>query len=49
LHIVYAQQVGVGHFYHIFCEGCLTNFEIGEDGEEASQLYSEVQYARMGE
>ncbi|XP_061343059.1 isoflavone reductase homolog [Gastrolobium bilobum] len=45
----YASQVGVGHFYHIFYEGCLTNFEIGEDGEEASQLYPEVKYTRMDE
>lgn len=43
----YASQVGVGHFYHIFYEGCLTNFEIGEDAEEASELYPEVQYTRM--
>ncbi|KAK6947332.1 NmrA-like domain [Dillenia turbinata] len=43
----YAGQVGVGHFYHIFYEGCLTNFEIGEGGEEASQLYPEVHYTRM--
>lgn len=45
----YAAQVGVGHFYHIFYEGCLTNFEIGEEGEEASELYPEVQYTRMEE
>ncbi|KAF7849558.1 hypothetical protein BT93_L0640 [Corymbia citriodora subsp. variegata] len=45
----YAQQVGMGHFYHIFYEGCLTNFEIGEDAEEASQLYPEVQYTHMDE
>nr|GLL44343.1 isoflavone reductase homolog [Ipomoea trifida] len=45
----YAGQVGVGHFYHIFYEGCLTNFDIGEDAEEASQLYPEVQYTRMHE
>ncbi|KAF8028250.1 hypothetical protein BT93_E0992 [Corymbia citriodora subsp. variegata] len=45
----YVQQVGMGHFYHIFYEGCLTNFEIGEDAEEASQLYPEVQYTRMDE
>nr|GMD74333.1 isoflavone reductase homolog [Ipomoea batatas] len=45
----YAGQVGVGHFYHIFYEGCLTNFDIGEDAEEASQLYPEVQYIRMHE
>lgn len=42
-----AQQAGVGHFYHIFFEGCLTNFEIGEGGEEASKLYPEVNYTRM--
>ncbi|XP_047151135.1 isoflavone reductase homolog [Vigna umbellata] len=45
----YAQQVGLGHFYHIFYEGCLTNFEIGEGGEEASALYPEVNYTRMDE
>lgn len=43
-----AGQVAVGHFYHIFFEGCLTNFEL-EDGEEASKLYPEVQYTRMDE
>lgn len=42
-----AGQVGIGHFYHIFYEGCLTNFEIGEDGEEASKLYPEVKYKRV--
>lgn len=45
----YAAQVGVGHFYHIFYEGCLTNFEIGEGGEEASELYPEVKYTRKDE
>ncbi|XP_022756589.1 isoflavone reductase homolog [Durio zibethinus] len=45
----FAGQVGVGHFYHIFYEGCLTNFEIGEQGEEASKLYPEVDYIRMDE
>lgn len=43
----YAGQVGVGHFHHIFYEGCLTNFEIGEGQEEASKLYPEVKYTRM--
>ncbi|CAL0311768.1 unnamed protein product [Lupinus luteus] len=43
----FASQVGVGHFYHIFYEGCLTNFEIGQNGEEASELYPEVNYTRM--
>ncbi|KAI3468561.1 hypothetical protein Pfo_025224 [Paulownia fortunei] len=43
----FVTQVGLGHFYHIFYEGCLTNFEIGEDGEEASKLYPEVEYTRI--
>lgn len=43
----YAGQVGVGHFYHVFYEGCLTNFEIGQNAEEASALYPEVPYTRM--
>ncbi|KAJ4951115.1 hypothetical protein NE237_027947 [Protea cynaroides] len=45
----YASQVGVGHFYHIFYEGCLTNFEIGKGEEEASNLYPEVNYTRVDE
>ncbi|BFG30856.1 hypothetical protein CerSpe_171300 [Prunus speciosa] len=45
----FAGQVGVGHFYHMFYEGALTNFEIGEEGEEASKLYPEVKYTRMNE
>ncbi|CAN6461279.1 unnamed protein product [Victoria cruziana] len=40
-------QGGMDHFYHVFYEGCLTNFEIGEDGEEASELYPEVVYTRV--
>ncbi|XP_047042837.1 isoflavone reductase homolog [Lolium rigidum] len=39
-------QIVVGHVYHIFYEGCLTNFEIADD-EEASLLYPEVQYTLM--
>uniref|UniRef100_K3Z849 NmrA-like domain-containing protein n=1 Tax=Setaria italica TaxID=4555 RepID=K3Z849_SETIT len=42
-------QIAVGHFYHIFYEGCLTNFDIGEDGAEATLLYPEVEYTRMDE
>ncbi|KAI3833076.1 hypothetical protein MKX03_021354 [Papaver bracteatum] len=42
----YAGQVGVGHFYHIFYEGCLTNFEVEA---EASSLYPEVEYTRVVE
>ncbi|XP_057448722.1 isoflavone reductase homolog [Lotus japonicus] len=45
----FASQVGVGHFYHVFYEGCLTNFEIAEHGVEASELYPEVKYTRMDE
>ncbi|XP_015698446.1 isoflavone reductase homolog isoform X1 [Oryza brachyantha] len=45
----YINQVGVGHFYHIYYEGCLTNFEIGENGAEATLLYPEVEYTRMDE
>ncbi|XP_021725594.1 isoflavone reductase homolog [Chenopodium quinoa] len=41
-----AHQVGIGHFYHIFYEGCLANFEV-QDDEEASKLYPEVEYTRM--
>ncbi|KAK4845072.1 hypothetical protein QYF36_000491 [Acer negundo] len=43
----YAGQVGVGHFYHVFYEGCLTNFEAEEGQEEASSLYPEVTYTTM--
>ncbi|KAL3635777.1 hypothetical protein CASFOL_020324 [Castilleja foliolosa] len=43
----FVMQVGMGHFYHIFYEGCLTNFEIGENGEEASKLYPEIEYTRV--
>ncbi|WVZ88858.1 hypothetical protein U9M48_035325 [Paspalum notatum var. saurae] len=45
----FANQVGIGHYYHIFYEGCLTNFEIGEDGAEATLLYPEVEYTRIDE
>ena len=45
----FASQVGVGHYYHFFYEGCLMNFEIGEEGEEASELYPDVKYTRMDE
>ena len=31
---------------HVCYEGCLKNFDIGEEGEEASQLYPEVTYIR---
>ncbi|KAL8150513.1 hypothetical protein V2J09_020321 [Rumex salicifolius] len=44
----FATQVGIGHFYHVYYEGCLTNFELGEE-EEASKLYPDVEYVRMDE
>ncbi|XP_062204427.1 isoflavone reductase homolog [Phragmites australis] len=44
----FGTQVGIGHFYHIFYEGCLTNFDIKDD-EEATLLYPEVQYTNMDE
>lgn len=37
-------QSGMARYYHIFYEGCLTNFDIDEMGAEASELYPEVQY-----
>ncbi|CAA7393306.1 unnamed protein product [Spirodela intermedia] len=40
----YSSQVAMGHFYQVFYEGCLTNFDVGE---EASELYREVPYRRM--
>ncbi|KAL5731898.1 hypothetical protein ACHQM5_004582 [Ranunculus cassubicifolius] len=44
----FAGQVGIGHFYHVFFEGCLANFEIGDE-QEASKLYPEVTYTRMND
>uniref|UniRef100_A0A0E0RFN7 NmrA-like domain-containing protein n=1 Tax=Oryza rufipogon TaxID=4529 RepID=A0A0E0RFN7_ORYRU len=38
----FAFQVGITHFYHIFYEGCLTNFDIGDNGAEATMLYPEL-------
>lgn len=43
----YARQGGLTHYYHTFYEGSMTNFDIGEDGEEVWRLYPEVQYTRM--
>lgn len=46
--VEYDGQVALGHIYHIFYKGCLTNFELNEeDEEEASKLYPDVQYTRM--
>ncbi|KAK6947333.1 NmrA-like domain [Dillenia turbinata] len=43
----YAEQVGLTHYYHVCYEGCLANFEIGNDAEEASKLYPEIQYTTV--
>ncbi|KAF3447857.1 hypothetical protein FNV43_RR08563 [Rhamnella rubrinervis] len=43
----YAQQVGLGHYYHVCYEGCLANFEIGKNGVEASELYPEIKYTTV--
>lgn len=40
----YVWQIGLTHYYHVLYDGCLANFEIGEDGVEACQLYPEVNY-----
>ncbi|KAI5656437.1 hypothetical protein M9H77_25230 [Catharanthus roseus] len=45
----YAEQVGMCHYYQAFYEGCLANFEIGDDGEEATILYPEVNYTSVEE
>ncbi|CAL4907189.1 unnamed protein product [Urochloa decumbens] len=45
----FGAQFVMGHFYHFFYEGCLTNFDIGEDGAEANVLYPDVEYTRMDE
>ncbi|KAJ0666307.1 putative oxidoreductase [Helianthus annuus] len=44
-----AFQGVVARIYHIYYEGCLMNFEIGEGGEEASKLYPDVRYTRVHE
>ncbi|XVF52097.1 hypothetical protein PTKIN_Ptkin04bG0237600 [Pterospermum kingtungense] len=43
----YAEQVGLTHYYHVCYEGCLANFEIGDEGVEASKLYPEVKYTTV--
>ncbi|KAI7752531.1 hypothetical protein M8C21_015882 [Ambrosia artemisiifolia] len=43
----YIEQAAMTHFYHFFYEGCLANFEIGDDAEEASDLYPDIKYTRV--
>ncbi|KAK2659937.1 hypothetical protein Ddye_006470 [Dipteronia dyeriana] len=45
----YAEQVGLIHYYHVFYDGCLANFEIGNEGVEATQLYPEINYTAVEE
>ncbi|CAN6342561.1 unnamed protein product [Urochloa humidicola] len=45
----FGAQIVMGHFYHFFYEGCLTNFDIGQDGAEANLLYPDFEYTRMDE
>ncbi|KAI3812611.1 hypothetical protein L1987_17322 [Smallanthus sonchifolius] len=42
-------QAGYARIYHIYYEGCTMNFDIGEWGGEASELYPEVRYTRVHE
>ncbi|KAM0005818.1 putative oxidoreductase [Helianthus debilis subsp. tardiflorus] len=43
----YVVQAGMSHFYHFFYEGCLANFEIGDDAEEAFRLYPDIKYTTV--
>ncbi|KAE8677522.1 Bifunctional pinoresinol-lariciresinol reductase [Hibiscus syriacus] len=45
----YAEQVGLTHYYHVCYEGCLANFEIGDEVEETSILYPEIKYTTVEE
>lgn len=45
----YAEQVRLTHYYHVCYEGCLANFEIGEVGVEASELYLDIKYVTVEE
>lgn len=45
----YAERVGMVHYYHVCFEGCLTNFEIGEEGVEACELYPQIKYTTVHE
>ncbi|KAI3713698.1 hypothetical protein L1987_72284 [Smallanthus sonchifolius] len=44
-----ALQAGYARIYHIYYDGCTMNFDIGEWGGEASELYPEVRYTRVHE
>lgn len=43
-----AIQVGIGHHYNVFHEGCLC-LELQNQHLEATELYPEIQYTRVKE
>ncbi|KAD4178549.1 hypothetical protein E3N88_27140 [Mikania micrantha] len=43
----YVERAAMTHFYHFFYEGCLANFEIGDDAEEACALYPDIKYTTV--
>nr|XP_043629634.1 bifunctional pinoresinol-lariciresinol reductase-like [Erigeron canadensis] len=43
----YVEQVGLTHYYHVYYQGCLASFDIGEDEEEASTLYPDIKYTKV--
>ncbi|MED6179504.1 hypothetical protein PIB30_001801 [Stylosanthes scabra] len=45
----YEIESGMIHYYHTCFEGCFANFEIGENGVEACQLYPEINYTTARE
>ncbi|KAK9275267.1 hypothetical protein L1049_022529 [Liquidambar formosana] len=45
----YAEQVGLTHYFHVCYEGCLANFEIDDEAEEASKLYPEIEYTTVND
>ncbi|XP_071730539.1 bifunctional pinoresinol-lariciresinol reductase-like [Rutidosis leptorrhynchoides] len=45
----YEEQVGLTHYYHVYYQGCLTNFEIEKHNEEASALYPDIKYVKVEE
>ncbi|KAK1438345.1 hypothetical protein QVD17_04153 [Tagetes erecta] len=45
----YGVQAAHARMYHIFYDGCTMNFDIGDAGGEASELYPEVPYTRIDE
>nr|XP_043629522.1 bifunctional pinoresinol-lariciresinol reductase-like isoform X2 [Erigeron canadensis] len=45
----YVVQSAMTHYYHFFYEGCLANFDIGDNAEEACHLYPEIRYTTVEE